>query len=154
MRPGWNRASEVTQDIVYSTFVIDLVHVPADIYRLVVLAQAVIVVGMYAFAGVRAWRTAAHSPDLNFLRYGRLCRDAGILIVLGEEMMSIWARVGQPHFNWETPIFQVVLIMLILAWHLVDRRIYRVPDNEAFTDRLNEVLDRASENRDRNRDRR
>lgn len=120
--------------------VLSSVNAPEDIFRFVVLAQTIIVAAMYSWAGAKAWWSMRRYEDLRFLRYGRMLRDIGIIVLLGDAMLDTISRLGHDHVNYKTPLLQLVLIVLIVAWHLVDRREYRVPDTGAFQHRLVEAM--------------
>jgi hypothetical protein len=102
-----------------------------DGLRIFVLAQAVIVTGLYAQAVYNVARRVRHpGPDkvTNEIRRGHLCMLLAIFVLLFEEILRVVHRIGEPIVNWRTPLLQLALWLLFLGWLWLERREWQPPN--------------------------
>ena len=100
---------------------------PLDALRWFTIAQAVVVGLLYAYAigesihlGIRQWRSGVPQTALT-LRAGRVLRLFAIEMLLYIAAAHVYSRLGSDSIITLTPIFQITLIFLLLAWLLSER---------------------------------
>jgi hypothetical protein len=99
-----------------------------DRIRIFVLAQAAVVVLLYIQALYSVIkRVSKPGPDrsTNEIRRGHMCLLMAIFVLLSEEIYRVAKRIGQDHLNWRTPLLQIALLLLFLAWLWLERRRWR-----------------------------
>jgi hypothetical protein len=121
-------------------FTIPGFEVPEDVLRIWVLLMGVFVMYLSLYAAWKSWRTLRDQPDLKFLMWGRTTREIAVVILLFEELWSLAYRLGNENFTWQTPVLQVAIILLIVAWNMVDRRIYRTVNMDRFISQIQEGM--------------
>lgn len=100
-----------------------------DALRVFALAQASIVIVLYAHTLWHSYRRVRHVPypdvSTRQLAIGNMTRMGASLLLLSDEVYDVANRIGAPNFNLRTPILLVSLWGLFVAWLWVDLRRWR-----------------------------
>lgn len=133
---------------------VSLVTDVRDGLRVFVLAQATVIVVLYAQAlwnVVDRVRRPSHDKAANEIRRGHMCLLLAIFVLLSEEILRVIARIGEGILNWRTPLLQVALLLLFFAWLWLERRSWRTDEVMLKPTPRQEGLDRARERAEQRR---
>lgn len=120
---------------------------PLDYLRWAVLAQAFVVISLYAVTlgnvVYRIWSDWKGPALARQLRLANAARLLACLIIVCEATSDVSERLGNQILNFRTPVLQVALILLALAWGFMDRFNYQI-ERRSSPGEMQKIIDSLS----------
>jgi Na+-driven multidrug efflux pump len=116
-----------------------------DFIRVLVIAQAVVIEILYAYAILTNCKQLYRDRQLQVdkvsysLGIGMVVRNLGVMFLVGVEISYIVMRLGDHNLDARTAVFQFCLIGFGYAWGFVDMRSFKASKTDVAVSVLTEM---------------